>query len=220
MRNEVVPVQARLCHGAGGASIYSQAARKWPDGVIVPKLPSASDATGDPVANAFQAVGRAMIAVTTRSLAGLDSDVTLPQYRALVSLVSLGPQRTSDLAQELGVAISTATRLADRLVSKGLVTRSRHKGDLRVTWLALTSAGKALLGEAMRLRRAEISKLASAASAATGHEEELAAALNAFAEAAREPVDAEWWSRWRQCDDAVDGVVVADGNTGSKPRSS
>ncbi|WP_249124103.1 MarR family winged helix-turn-helix transcriptional regulator [Saccharopolyspora erythraea] len=184
------------------------------------QLPSAPGAAEDPVASAFQAVGRAMIAVTTRSLAGLDSDVTLPQYRALVSLVSLGPQRTSDLAQELGVAASTATRLADRLVSKGLVTRSRHKGDLRVTWLTLTGAGKALLGEAMRLRRAEISSLARAASAATGHEDELAAALNAFAEAAREPVDAEWWSRWGQCDHTVDGAVVTDRNTRSKSRSS
>ena len=52
-------------------------------------------------------------------------EVTLPQYRALVVLASRGPQRIVDLAGFLDVTASTATRMCDRLVRKGLVRRQR-----------------------------------------------------------------------------------------------
>ncbi|WP_324264128.1 MarR family winged helix-turn-helix transcriptional regulator [Saccharopolyspora mangrovi] len=164
----------------------------------------APDSGKDELLNAFQAVARAMVAITARSLGGLDSEVTVSQYRALVALVSLGQQRTSDLAQELGVATSTATRLADRLVAKGLITRTRRRDDRRAAWLGLTQEGKALLGNAMKLRRAEIHSLLRAVPSITKEGREVAALLNAFAEAANEPVDTEWWVRWLNCDQSDD----------------
>ena len=54
---------------------------------------------------------RAMIGLAARSLANLDADVTLPQYRALVVLATRGPQRVVDISTELGVTPSAGTRM-------------------------------------------------------------------------------------------------------------
>lgn len=80
----------------------------------------------DEVVDAVIGASRALLAVAARSLAGVAEDVTLPQYRTLVVLVSRGPQRVADLADALGVLPSTATRMLDRLVAKDLVRRARR----------------------------------------------------------------------------------------------
>src|SRR5262249_14615293 len=77
------------------------------------------------VIDALLAASRAMVAIASRSLADTDPDVTLPQSRALVLMASRGPQRIADVADDLGVAPSTATRMCDRLVRKQLVRRYR-----------------------------------------------------------------------------------------------
>ena len=63
---------------------------------------------------------RALVGVAARSLAGVEEQVTLVQYRALV-LLDAGPQNVGTLAKALGIHPSTATRLCDRLTTKGLV---------------------------------------------------------------------------------------------------
>ena len=69
-------------------------------------------------------VTRALVGVAARSLSAIDGDVTLPQYRALVLLVTRGDQNVGALAEALGIHASTATRLCDRLLAKGLIVRS------------------------------------------------------------------------------------------------
>ena len=64
---------------------------------------------------------RSLIAVATRSLGAAAEETTIAQYRALVVLASRGPQRIVDLAAALDVAPSTAGRMSDRLVRKGLI---------------------------------------------------------------------------------------------------
>ncbi len=54
-----------------------------------------------------------------RSIAQVDDAVTLPQYRALVASAARGPQRVTDLAEELGVHPSSVTRMCDRLERPG-----------------------------------------------------------------------------------------------------
>ena len=66
----------------------------------------------DEVVGALMALSRVFVAETARSLSKLDEDVTLPQFRTLVVLVSRGPQRVVDLAQELAVTSSTAVHIA------------------------------------------------------------------------------------------------------------
>ena len=96
----------------------------------------------DELVDTVLAASRALVAVAARSLAAAGDDVTLPQYRALVVLAVQGPRGTAELAAALAVNPSTATRMCDRLVRKGLVRRHRQAGDRRAVRIALTAAGR------------------------------------------------------------------------------
>ena len=139
---------------------------------------------------------RALVAVAARSLADLAEDVTLAQYRVLVELAARGPQRPADLASALGVDRSTATRMCDRLVRKGLVQRRRISADRRGVRISLTPAGRALVEEVTRRRRVEIAQIlrrmprADRASALR--------ALRVFADAAGEVPEQDWSLGWGQ----------------------
>ncbi len=148
----------------------------------------------DAVVDALLSLSRVLVAIAARTLGELDADVTLPQYRTLVVLASYGPQRTVDVAAALGVRPSTVTRTSDRLIRRGLVQRHQRSTDRRVAWLALTEAGKALVGEVMHRRRAEIARLAAAVPLADPAA--LTGALVSLVEAAGEVPDPQWWGRW------------------------
>lgn len=111
------------------------------------------------VVEAVLGASRVLVAVAARSLAGAAEEVTLPQYRALVVLASRGPQRVNSLAEALDVTSSTATRMCDRLVRKGLVRRRAARTDRREVRLTLTVPGQELVDEVTRRRRAEISEI-------------------------------------------------------------
>lgn len=143
----------------------------------------------------FLGASRALVALSARSLAQVDAEVTLVQYRALVVLASRGPQRTTDLAVELEVAPSTATRMSDRLVRKGLAERFRRGDDRRAVWVMLTPAGRDLVGAVMRHRRRAIAKLVRGLD--VEDRQGLASALEGFAAAAGEVTEQLWWRRWR-----------------------
>jgi DNA-binding MarR family transcriptional regulator len=117
-----------------------------------------SPASAD-VVEAVLGASRVLLALAARSLAGIAEEVTLPQYRALVVIASRGPQRIADLAQALAVTPSTATRMSDRLVRKGLVRRRAVPTDRRVVRLHLTSEGKRLVQAVTSTRRAEIARI-------------------------------------------------------------
>ncbi len=102
---------------------------------------------------------RALVAITARSLARDAGDVTLPQYRLLVVLVTRGPQRLGDVADSLDVNPSTATRMGDRLHRKGLITRRGRDDDRRVVELVITDEGRQLVERVMEHRRAEITEI-------------------------------------------------------------
>ena len=109
---------------------------------------------------ALASTSRLLMALTVRTLGAMDVDVSLSQFRTLVVLASRGPQRTVDLALELGVQSSTVTRNCDRLIRRKLVRRHQRPQDRRVSWLGLTEAGKELVGTTMRQRQAAIAQLA------------------------------------------------------------
>jgi len=145
------------------------------------------------------AASRAMVALAARSLAGLDADVTLPQFRALVVLASRGPQRSADISAELGVNPSTGSRMCDRLVRKGLVRRTRTAGDRRVVRLTLTAAGRELVAEVTRRRRHDLSRLVATMPVST--HAGFVRGLRAFTTAAGELSDDEWWLGWQDGSD-------------------
>src|SRR5690348_13934892 len=97
-----------------------------------PEAPSPPEyVASDELVDTVLAASRALVAVAARSLAAAGDEVTLPQYRALVVLATRGPQGTAELAAALAVNPSTATRMCDRLVRKGLIRRHRQPGDRR-----------------------------------------------------------------------------------------
>jgi DNA-binding MarR family transcriptional regulator len=142
------------------------------------------------VLDSLMAVARVLIALTAKSLADLDANVTLPQFRALIILAGAQPRRIVDLAAELGVRSSTATRMCDRLMQKGLVTRREHAADRRVAWVVLTPQGRDLVTEIMRRRREQLGALLGRIDVPDPRG--LAAALAALAAAAGEPSERQW----------------------------
>ena len=91
-----------------------------------------------------------------RSMAPPATDVELsPQDgRALVTLSGRGPLAMTDFSEALGVPLSTATRMVERLIDKGLVTRSRIEDDRRVVRVELSEEGKKLNRKFLEQRRA------------------------------------------------------------------
>ncbi len=148
----------------------------------------------DEVADAVLGASRALVGVAARSLATVAEDVTLAQYRALIELASRGPQRLADLADALTVDRSTATRMCDRLVRKGLITRRRGSEDRRVVRVSLSAAGLDLVAEVSRRRRAEIRRIVGRMPAAS--RPLVVTALQAFAEAAGEVPEQDWSLGW------------------------
>ena len=137
---------------------------------------------------------RALVAVAARSLATVAEDVTLAQYRVLVELASRGPQRLADLAVALRVDRSTATRMSDRLARKHLVRRRRVASDRRGVQVSLAPAGRDLIAEVSRRRRAEIARIVRRMPAAD--KQAVVAALQAFADAAGEVPEQDWSLGW------------------------
>lgn len=111
------------------------------------------------VVDAVLAASRVFVAVASNALAGLSPEVTLPQFRALVLLEGRGAMTVAELAAELGVAPSTASRMCDRLVAKRLVRRSLDRTNRRRVRLTLHDAGRKLIAASTRRRKQQIAKL-------------------------------------------------------------
>jgi len=140
--------------------------------------------------DAVLTASRSLIAVATRSLGAAAEETTIAQYRALVVLASRGPQRMADLAGALGVAPSTAGRMCDRLVRKGLIRRHRARADRRSVLVSVTPAGRLVVDQATARRRALIEDILAKLPADT--QRAAAEALRAFADAAGEVPDSQW----------------------------
>ncbi len=148
-------------------------------------------AEADPVAvDAVLAASRTLIGVATRSLGAAAEETTIAQYRALVVLMSRGPQRLVDLASALDVAPSTTGRMCDRLVRKGLIRRHRARADRRVVLVAITGSGRQVVDGATARRRALIADILAGLPPA--RQQAVAAALAEFAAAAGEVPDSQW----------------------------
>lgn len=113
----------------------------------------------DDVTSTVLTASRALLGIAVRSIALVEDEVTLVQYRALVLLASRGPRNASDLAEALGVHPSTATRLCDRLVAKDLVERATSTESRREIVLSVTPAGRAIVRAVSARRRKEVTRI-------------------------------------------------------------
>jgi len=154
----------------------------------------------DPAVQALMLASRAFVGLTVRALAAVEAEVeaevTLPQFRALVVLAVRGTLRSADIAEELQVNPSTGTRMTDRLAAKGLVRRVRSTDDRRVVRLRLTRAGHDIVEQVVARRRGELERIVAATAGVW--QPAVTEALTAFAAAAGEMPEQEWWLGWRQ----------------------
>jgi DNA-binding MarR family transcriptional regulator len=148
------------------------------------------DVVDEAVVDAVLTASRTLIAVATQSLGAAAEETTIAQYRALVVLASRGPQRLVDLASALEVTPSTAGRMGDRLVRKGLIRRHRSRADRRSVQVSITPAGRQVVDQATARRRELLTQIMSRLPAA--EQAAVARALDAFSAAAGEVPDRLW----------------------------
>jgi DNA-binding MarR family transcriptional regulator len=89
----------------------------------------------------------------------LSSDLTIAQLRVLLVLHTEGALRMSALASILSVALSTATGITDKLVSKGLVSRHADEQDRRLVIIELSETGRRIVNGIWESGRAQIQRL-------------------------------------------------------------
>ncbi|HEX4288484.1 MAG TPA: MarR family winged helix-turn-helix transcriptional regulator [Trebonia sp.] len=135
-------------------------------------------------AEVLQAATRVLAGVALRSLDVLDSAVTLPQFRLLAVLADLGPSPSGRAARALGLDPSTVTRLTDRMVAAGHVTRGSEPHHRGVVVLELTASGRALVAAADTWRKQELARIL--ARLAPPEQEALTTALGLLVAAAGE----------------------------------
>src|ERR1035438_6612562 len=140
--------------------------------------------------DAVLTASRTLVAVATQSLGAAAEETTIAQYRALVVLASRGPQRMTDLAAALDVTPSTAGRMCDRLLRKGLIRRHQTRADRRAVQVSITAAGREIVDQATARRRALIAGILGRLPAR--QQSAVASALAAFAAAAGEIPDSQW----------------------------
>jgi DNA-binding MarR family transcriptional regulator len=138
----------------------------------------------DDLADAYVAASRALVGIAVHSLGAAPVEVTVAQYRVLVLVRAAGELTVGDVAVQLGVNQSNATRHCDRLQRLGLVARRRSTSDGRVVRVALTDAGRDLVDTVLRQRRADVRRVLDRLDDASA--DAALAALGAFNEAAQE----------------------------------
>ena len=93
--------------------------------------------------------------------------LTLPQQTVLLAVDAQGGQSTmSDLVRLTHQSPATLTGIVDRLVSAGLVARTRDAGDRRVVHVGLTPDGCTKLALATQAREADVGRITAAFSEA------------------------------------------------------
>ena len=106
-----------------------------------------------------------------------DLDLTIPQARTLFLLEREGPQRMGAIAGSLDIAVSAATTVVDRLVTRGLATRLSDPKDRRVVICDLTEQGRQAADRFWRIGQERLRSLADHLQA-----EQLTGLVQAFAQ--------------------------------------
>ncbi|GIH69832.1 MarR family winged helix-turn-helix transcriptional regulator [Sphaerimonospora thailandensis] len=86
-------------------------------------------------------------------------DISLTAVSTLAHLDRNGPTRLTALAVEQAVSQPSMTQLVQRLEREGLVCRRTDRRDARATRIALTEAGRKLLGDRRSRRRERLAML-------------------------------------------------------------
>lgn len=102
------------------------------------------------IGSPFERFTRMMFA---RIIAGVartmrDEDMSVAHLAAIALVDQRGTLRVSELAESLQLSVSTASRLVDALVDRGLLSRSEDPDDRRVRLVRLAPDGKTFMDRA------------------------------------------------------------------------
>ena len=81
--------------------------------------------------DAVSRASRALVGIAAASIASVDDDVTVPQWRVLVMVDTRGPLNLAAVAAGLDVNPSNASRICDRLIKAGWLDRQESPTDRR-----------------------------------------------------------------------------------------
>jgi DNA-binding MarR family transcriptional regulator len=149
-----------------------------------------SDGDIAPAVEAFITASRALVGIAIRSINAAPQEITMPQHRVLVLVAARGSQSIGQLAEELSVDQSNASRLCDRLQRLGLIDRRRSDVDGRAVDVHLTRAGTSVLDAVHTYRQREVARILSGMPPRMV--ETAVTALAAFSRAARESTNEDW----------------------------
>jgi DNA-binding MarR family transcriptional regulator len=126
------------------------------------QAPDTLGTVADEIAHAvdvLQEATRMLAGVALRSVEVIEGAVSLPQFRVLAMLASLGPARSARVAAGLGLEPSTVTRLVDRLVAAGHVTRDMDPSNRSAVILRLTGSGQRIVDDVAAWRHRELCRI-------------------------------------------------------------
>jgi DNA-binding MarR family transcriptional regulator len=98
------------------------------------------------ISNLFDVIGDKLLK-TTELLLHKYGNLTIAEANAVYAVGPLGSKTMKQIAETLGVAVSTPTRTIDRLLDKELASRKVDPNDRRKLLIELTPKGKELLAE-------------------------------------------------------------------------
>jgi DNA-binding MarR family transcriptional regulator len=125
-----------------------------------------SDGPDQSTAAAVDDAAEALLGVWEATREHASSRLSGSQLRALLFVEREEGINLRGLATGLGMILSSASRLCDRLVAAGVLEREPGRADRREIALHLTPAGHALLGEMRSDRRARLASVLSGMSEA------------------------------------------------------
>lgn len=99
------------------------------------------------VTDLFDEINEKLMKTSQETLLNIYKDLTIAEANAIYAIGPDGPKTMKEIAQALGVAVSTPTRIIDRLLEKGFVNRSVGKEDRRKLLIELTPQGKKLVND-------------------------------------------------------------------------
>lgn len=113
--------------------------------------------SGDPAVDALLGTAHQIREQANATLA--TCGLSLWTFKSLRALCELGPSRSVDLGEHLGIAARTVTGAVDVLEAEGLVERQVHPTDRRAHLIVLTPKGDERLKDATLAHRRFIARV-------------------------------------------------------------
>ena len=108
------------------------------------RTPTRDELVADIIADFKVTIGAMKCAMSERLVR---LGVSMAQLHIMVTLARSGEMTMSRLAEVLGVSLSNATGLVDRLEERGYIERTRVPEDRRIVMVRVTAAGDRVLQE-------------------------------------------------------------------------